>query len=465
MATTRVLNHHIQPSLLWMAVVDGLLFWAALYAGSYLYSLTGSGELLAHIPSEAVLFAAVLVLSQFAVGLYEPRMRERVSEVLLRAASSFVLGSLILAIIFIALFETDLSTAAYCLAAAFAFGATLTNRAVFTRLFDHERFKKRVLVYGAGEAASTISRRMRRRSDRRNFNVVGFVNPGDGPARIHNERIIDSQEPLPDFVRRAQIDQIVVAPDDDIPTSSVNRLIECRTRGVDVVELVDFFEREAGKILVDHVSPSSMAFAEGSRRPGPSRLLKRAFDIVAGSLLLAITWPVMLVTALAIWLEDGIGSPILFSQKRVRLGGKSFQLLKFRSMREDAEADGVSRWASKQDSRVTRVGAVIRRLRIDELPQIFNVLAGQMAFIGPRPERPAFVEQLVAQIPYYDARHRVKPGLTGWAQLNFPYGASVEDARQKLQFDLYYVKNHSLLLDLMICITTVEVILFGKGVR
>ena len=173
----------------------------------------------------------------------------------------------------------------------------------------------------------------------------------------------------------------------------------------------------------------------------------------------------MLLTAVAIWLEDGFGAPVLFSQERVGLHGKTFRVLKFRSMTVDAEGDGKARWATKNDSRVTRVGNFIRRTRIDELPQLLNVMAGDMAFIGPRPERPEFVRQLAETIPYFNARHCVKPGITGWAQLCYPYGASEIDARQKLQFDLYYVKNHSLFLDFMIALNTVEVVLFGKGAR
>ncbi|NCF21118.1 MAG: TIGR03013 family PEP-CTERM/XrtA system glycosyltransferase, partial [Haliea sp.] len=429
------------------------------------HSLYPSTGLLAGFPAEAAMFAAVLMFGQYAVGLYAPRMREDVKGVLLRAISSFVIAFLVLAIIFVALLESDLNRTTYALAAAFAFGATLINRIVFNRILNRDRFKRRVLVYGVGEAASAISDTMRRRSDRRNFTIVGFVGAGDEPTRPQSERITNPQQPLAEYVRQAEIDQIVVALDAAMSDASAQALCQCRDNGIEVVELVDFFEREAGKILVDFVSPARMAFIHSLPRRGISRLLKRGFDIAAGLLLFAVTWPVMLVTAVAIWLEDGIGAQILFSQERVGLDGKTFRLLKFRSMREDAEADGISRWASRNDSRVTRVGAVIRRLRIDELPQIINVLAGQMAFIGPRPERPEFVADLSAKIPYYAARHCVKPGITGWAQLNYPYGASVEDSRQKLQFDLYYFKNHSLVLDLMICIATVEVILFGKGAR
>ena len=177
------------------------------------------------------------------------------------------------------------------------------------------------------------------------------------------------------------------------------------------------------------------------------------------------TWPVMLLTCIAIWLEEGFGAPVFYRQERVGLNGRTFQVLKFRSMRIDAEKGGKAQWASKNDDRITRVGRVIRKTRIDEIPQVINVLAGDMAFIGPRPERPQFVEQLAREIPHYQARHHVKPGITGWAQLCYPYGSSVHDAGQKLQFDLYYVKNHSLFLDFVIMIATVEVVLFGKGAQ
>jgi sugar transferase (PEP-CTERM system associated) len=451
-----------------MALVDVILFLLAFYAGCYLYFLLEPGSFhnyLPRIPWAAALFAAVSVMCQAAMGLYEPRLREGASGVLMRTAGGFAAAAMILAAIFYALPELHLWRGIYFCTAMVAFAATLVNRNVFASLTDRERFKKRVLVYGAGKAASAITTAMRRRVDRRNFIIVGFVRVGDETARVAGERVINLHQPLADYARQVEIDQIVVALDDEGAGLPIKDLFQCRMSGVKVVRLVSFFEQEAGKILVDFVTPAWMAFADGFNCRRTSRLAKRGFDIFASCLLLAISWPLMLLTALAIWLEDGIGAPVLFRQERVRLHGRTFRVLKFRSMRLDAESDGNPRWATSNDQRVTRVGGVIRRLRIDELPQILNVLAGQMAFIGPRPERPQFVEELSRHIPYYKVRHCVKPGITGWAQLNYPYGASSEDAHQKLQFDLYYVKNHSLFLDLMICLTTVEVVLFGKGAR
>jgi len=468
MATVRVFNHHLHSSFYWLVMVDAILFVLSFYAGTYLYFLSEPGHFYNYvdqIPARAALFAAVNVLCLAAMGLYEPRMREGASGILMRTVGGFVAAAVVMAAIFYLLPELHLWRGIYFYTAATAFTANLISRSAFTALTHTEQFKSRVLVYGAGQAASTITSAMRRRADRQGFTIVGFVRVGGEDAKIEGERIINLRQPLAEYTRQTEIDQIVIALDDKREILPMDDLFKCRMNGVDVFDLVTFFEREAGKILVDFASPGSMSFTDGFKRSPASKLAKRWFDLSASFLLLMFTWPFMLLTALAIWLEDGFGAPVFFRQERVGLNGQKFQVLKFRSMTVDAEGDGKARWATKNDSRVTRVGNFIRRTRIDELPQILNVLSGEMAFIGPRPERPEFVQELSERIPYYSARHCVKPGITGWAQLCYPYGASENDARQKLQFDLYYVKNHSLFLDFMICLTTVEVVLFGKGAR
>ncbi|MCB1679211.1 MAG: TIGR03013 family PEP-CTERM/XrtA system glycosyltransferase [Halioglobus sp.] len=468
MATVRVFNHHIHSSFYWLALIDFALFILSFYAGAYLYFLfepLSFQNYINQIPTRATVFASITVLCLAAMGLYEPRMREGASGVLLRSAGGFVAAAMVLSLVFYVLPELHLWRGIFFYTALVAFTGNLISRQAFTSLTDLDQFKSRVLVYGSGQAASTITSAMRRRSDRKGFNIVGFVRVGGEEPRIEGERIINLRQPLADYAQQTEIDQIVVALDDKRGQTPSDELFQCRLRGVKVLDLVSFFEQEAGKILVDFTTNDWISFSEGFRNSSASRLLKRCFDLLASALLLALTWPVMLLTVLAIWLEDGVGAPVLFRQTRVGLHGREFKVLKFRSMSVDAEGDGQARWATKNDSRVTRVGAFIRRTRIDELPQILNVLAGNMAFIGPRPERPEFVRQLSERIPYYNARHCVKPGITGWAQLCYPYGASEEDARQKLQFDLYYVKNHSLFLDFMISLNTVEVVLFGKGAR
>jgi sugar transferase (PEP-CTERM system associated) len=232
-----------------------------------------------------------------------------------------------------------------------------------------------------------------------------------------------------------------------------------------VTELAEFFEREAGKIKMDLTNPSWLVFSEGFNISPVRRTVKRAFDVSMATLVLLLGWPFMLLTALAIRLESGRKAPILYRQERVGENGKSFPVIKFRSMRTDAECDGVARWATKNDDRVTRVGRFIRKTRLDELPQLWNVLRGDMSIIGPRPERPQFVDDFNTRIRYYSLRHCVKPGLTGWAQLRYPYGSSFEDAEEKLKFDLFYVKNHNFVFDLAILVQTVEVVLFGRGAR
>jgi len=232
-----------------------------------------------------------------------------------------------------------------------------------------------------------------------------------------------------------------------------------------VTELAEFFEREAGKIKMDLTNPSWLVFSDGFNISPVRRTVKRAFDVSMVALVLLVAWPFMLLTALAIRLESGWNAPILYRQERVGENGKSFPVIKFRSMRTDAERDGVARWATKNDDRVTRVGRFIRKTRLDELPQLWNVLRGDMSIIGPRPERPQFVDDFNARIRYYSLRHCVKPGLTGWAQLRYPYGSSFEDAEEKLKFDLFYVKNHNFVFDLAILVQTVEVVLFGRGAR
>ena len=257
-------------------------------------------------------------------------------------------------------------------------------------------------------------------------------------------------------------EEIVVATDDrrGLP---VDELLRCRLQGIQVTDYLSFWEREAGQIDIDHVGAGWLAFAEGFRLNLPRRAVKRTVDVVVALLFITFTFPIMLLTALAIKL-DSRGS-IFFSQDRVGLDGRIFKVLKLRSMRDDAEKDGVPVWSPHGDDRVTRVGRFIRKTRIDELPQVLNVLKGDMSFIGPRPERPFFVEQIRKEMPFYDLRHRVRPGITGWAQVNYPYGANMEDAKKKLAYDLYYVKNNDSLLDAAILVQTVRVVLFGHGGR
>jgi lipopolysaccharide/colanic/teichoic acid biosynthesis glycosyltransferase len=447
MATVSVFNHHVHRSFYWLALVDTSLFVMALYAGTYIYNFAelapgASQGYMQELPSRALISGLITTVCLFAMGLYEPRMREGRSGVLVRTLGGFALASAVTVVIFFLLPDFQVWRGVLLYTVLLSFSANLISRLTFSNVTDMDQFKSRLLVYGSGSAASTITSAMRRKTDRQGFTIVGFVRVDGEEPKVTGERIINLRQPLAEYARQTEIDQIVVALDNRRDQTPTDELFKCRLQGVKVLNLVNFFEREAGKILVDFATPGWMTLTEDLRSSTSTSFTKRGFDICASLLLLMATWPLMLITALAIWFEDGLKKPIFFSQERVGLGGKAFRVLKFRSMSVDAEGDGKARWAT-----------------------IFNVLSGEMAFIGPRPERPEFVKQLTERIPYYNSRHAVKPGITGWAQLCYPYGASEDDARQKLQFDLYYVKNQSLFLDFMITLSTVEVVLFGKGAR
>lgn len=322
----------------------------------------------------------------------------------------------------------------------------------------------RILVLGTGPEAVAVESALQGMS-RSGVSLLGFfpINSSVSPS-VSMDRIVRTSGTLEETVKRLGVNEVIVALQEQrggmLP---VSQLLNCRLRGVRITELSAFFERVTGEVPVTSLKASWLIYGDGFRQGWSRRFVKRSFDVIASALLLVLASPMMIIAAMAIFLESG--RPIVFRQERVGLGGRTFMLLKFRSMRTDAEKDGVPRWAATGDPRVTRVGRFIRRTRIDELPQIFNVLKGEMSFVGPRPERPFFVAQLTEQVPFYGARHTVKPGLTGWAQVRYSYGASVEDAVRKLQYDLYYVKNHSVLLDSLILLSTVRVVVMGEGVR
>jgi len=417
---------------------------------------------------DAIAMAAAMLTCMVATGLYSTRLRATRMGVLVRIAASAGAACVLMMLFnYVALkFDRslDLGGKLTIVTALLAFVAVALVRLFFSQLIDEDVFKRRVLVYGCGRQASSIAQ-LRRRSDQRGFLIVGYLTgPGDR-VLVPPERVLTPDGSLLHFARLHRIDEIVVAMDDRRRAFPVQELLECRLSGVDVVDLVSFLERETGRVRLDVLNPSWMIFSEGFRRD-PLRLLsERAFDVIASFVLLLLTWPLMLLTALAIKLEDGITAPVFYRQARVGFEGRVFQVLKFRSMRTDAEIDGQARWADKDDPRITHVGKLLRKTRIDELPQMINVLRGDMSFVGPRPERPEFVAALNEKIPYYRERHCVKPGITGWAQLCYPYGSSEHDAMEKLQYDLYYVKNHSLIFDIVILLQTAEVVLWRKGGR
>jgi len=465
----RVLGQYLPVSIAVLAAIEAVLAFAAMYAAVLVRFETPISRLhrleerLGPLWPRALIFSAIVTVCLLAFGLYSARQRAQLTGVVVRLAAALVVSSAAIAAAFYILPVLHLWRGVAALAVVIAGCALLITRMIFAQVVDQDIFKHRVLVYGAGAAAAAVSR-LRRSSDSRGFVLAGFVAPPGEERAIDGARILDSRGDLRGLCERLGVTEIVVAMDDRRRGFPIPELLECRLAGVDVTELLSFLERETGRVRIDVLNPSWMIFGQGFRR-GPLRLFTlRTLDLFASVAVLLISAPFMLLTVVAIKLEDGWRAPAFYSQERVGLGGRIFRVLKFRSMRTNAEVNG-AQWAQRQDPRVTRVGAVIRKLRIDELPQIFNVLRGHMSFVGPRPERPEFVAELSEKIPYYVERHCVKPGITGWAQLCYPYGSSEQDALEKLQYDLYYIKNNNLLFDLAILVQTAEVVLLGKGAR
>jgi sugar transferase (PEP-CTERM system associated) len=460
-----------QRALRWqllLLLIEFVLLMASVYAAVVLryWGDADTQSMFSHtLHWRAPMVAVVLILSMTALGLYEIHLRAGWLGRLTRQGAAFLLGSVALTVLYYVFPQAYLGRGVLGIALIFGYVVVTLWRMVFLGLVDVDLFKRRVVVLGAGERAAEVIREMRRKTDQRGFKVLGFVPVGGDQVSIPAHLLLNPHAHLCEWATRLGVDEIVVGPDDRRGTLAVDGLLQCKRRGMAVTELPEFFEREAGKIKMDLTNPSWLVFSEGFNISPTRRMIKRAFDVAVALLVMVLVWPLMLLTALAIRLESGRGAPIMYRQERVGENGKSFRVIKFRSMGTDAERDGVARWATKNDDRVTRVGRFIRKVRLDELPQLWNVLRGDMSIIGPRPERPQFVDDFNTRIRYYWLRHCVKPGLTGWAQLRYAYGSSVEAAEEKLKFDLFYVKNHNLVFDLTILVQTVEVVLFGRGAR
>jgi len=458
----RLFGHYVSKLYLLLGVIEFLVMFYSLVAGFYLRFAVGDLQLV-ETPSglvyTAMAYASSMTIAMVAVGLYQ-RGLPFSAGLLVRIGLSFLIASVAMSVVFYVFPDLVVGRGVMAYAMLFTFVGVLGLRTLFFRLTHNEAQSTRVLVLGTGRQAEMIAEL---EPQQPGFRVVGFVPVSEQETHIPSDRWIPHNDGLMDIVLRYEVDEIVVAPDDRRQRLPVDEILDCKMSGTMVLDLLSFFEKETSRIKLDVLHPSWIFFSEGFRLNGVALFSKRFLDLMVGLAIFLLSWPLMLLVALAIFVEGRGRGPVLFHQVRVGLNGRPFQVHKFRSMRTDAEADGVARWATKNDSRITRVGAVIRKTRLDELPQVFNVILGEMSLVGPRPERPQFVEQLEKEIPFYAERHRVKPGVTGWAQLSYPYGATMEDARNKLEFDLYYVKNASAFLDLIILLETVEVVLWGKG--
>ncbi|NKN33367.1 TIGR03013 family XrtA/PEP-CTERM system glycosyltransferase [Marichromatium bheemlicum] len=460
MRSIRIFRHYMRLPLLILAGIEGLVFATCFHASLHLRWWSIGAEVpadIAGVSLYSVVLAVVFVLSMGAMGLYEASFREGWWGSLLRIVLAVLLGAVALAVLSFSFPHIELWRSILALTVVLSITAVIALR-LLSYVIKPGIFKRRVLVLGAGPLAEAVMA-----ANPRGLDIVGLVPLQAEAAEQDVPGCIPYDRPLLRIITETQADELVVAVKDRRGKLPIEELLDCRMAGIEVLEPQGFFEREMGVVKLDLLNPSWLMLSDGFRHGAMTMLLKRLFDVLVSVVFLVLLWPVMLITALAIAVESRFRHPVFYRQTRIGENGLPFDVVKFRSMRVDAEADGRPRWATKNDSRITRVGRFIRKTRIDELPQIFNVLKGEMSFVGPRPERPEFVATLARKYDYYAARHRVKPGLTGWAQLCYPYGSSEEDALRKLEYDLYYVKNYSIFLDLLILIETVEVVVFGKG--
>ncbi|SMQ74341.1 sugar transferase, PEP-CTERM system associated/exopolysaccharide biosynthesis polyprenyl glycosylphosphotransferase [Altererythrobacter xiamenensis] len=459
----RLFKHYIPHAVLLLGLLDfGLLMLAGELAWQIRASQIGMdpGTFTERWP--AVTGSALVVwLAMISVGVYGPYALRS-----LRYAGARLLVAISLAVLALALVEFVLndvtfwrSTLFYTMCLTIAF--MVADRLFLNNFLGSSAFRRRIMVLGSGDRAQ----RIRELGDRpeSGFAVVAYLAMSDGERVVEEAIPREAIHDLGRFVENLGVSEVILALQERRNALPLKDLLRMKTKGVHVNDFSSFLERETGRVDLDTVNPSWLIFSDGfSSGRMISSAAKRIFDIVASLILLMLTFPIILLFALIVKLDSK--GPAFFRQKRVGLYGQTFDLIKLRSMRTDAEKDG-AKWAEENDPRVTRVGRFIRKVRIDELPQTWSVLKGDMSFVGPRPEIPQFVGDLEEQLVFYAERHMVKPGITGWAQINYPYGASIEDSRKKLEYDLYYAKNYTPFLDLVVLLQTVRVILWPEGAR
>jgi sugar transferase (PEP-CTERM system associated) len=419
-----------------------------------------AGLTMHHVAKKALLFALVVQCACYYTGLYDLSATRQARATYERALQGLLLGAVVLLSAFYVVPSLEIGRGIFLAALALSALCVPLWRVAYNHVTEGTVFLRRTLIVGNGELALELARLVRARPDL-GLELLGML--ARDPAHVRpTAGVIGTYRDLFEVVTREHVQFVLVAYPDRRGTLPVEQLLEVKFRGVEVEEGVRFYERETGKIFVRELKPSQLIFAEGFAARPATRRLKRLLDLVFAVSGLVLAAPIMIVTAIAISLDSR--GPILYRQLRAGERGRPFTLYKFRSMRSDAEALG-ARFTEENDPRVTRVGRLIRRTRVDELPQLWNVLRGEMSMVGPRPERPVFIEQLEQQVPYFKQRLYVKPGLTGHAQVRCRYGATAEDHLEKLQYDLYYIKSHSVMFDLSIMLDTIKVVLLRIGAR
>ena len=460
----RIFRHYIPKWLLILGTTEALILFGSIYLGvafPLLDDFNPTDKLVVGgVWGKGLGYASLMMLLLACVGLYQRGLRDDLRGLMLRIGVAFCAGLVPMVLVLSLLPHLSIGSQGFALAFVTSVTGVVLFRTIMYRYSDLSVFKRRVLVLGTGELACEVDR-LRRRSDWQDMVLVGFVPMEGEEIEVRESMVLVRKTTLRKLALEHRVDVIVVAVKERGTHFPVNQILDCKMSGIEVLELLTFYERATGKLNLEALNPGAMIFADGFIQAVIKSYVHRGFDLVVSLGMLLVVWPILLATAGAIWLESR-GGPVLYRQIRVGRNNRPFEILKFRSMRVDAERGG-AQWATIADERVTTVGDFLRKTHLDELPQLINVLKGEMSFVGPRPERHEFVEELTKKIGFYSLRHRVNPGITGWAQICYPYGASTKDAREKLQYDLYYIKNYSLFLDVMILIQTAQVILWGKG--
>ena len=460
----RLFKHYVPHAVLFLGLLDVALLIAAMEIGYVLrqQQLEHLVEPIRERIPQLLVYAAALETAMVAVGVYGADALQSLRRATARILVAISLGVIFLSVVFFVSPALSFWRSNLLYAMGLSAPMLVGLRIVLGKMLGSQVFKRRVVVMGAGPRAARLKALQQQPGSA--FVVVGYLSMNEANRVIPEAIARDAIYNLADHVVLLNASEVVLALEERRNALPLKDLLRIKTTGVHVNDISTFLERETGRVDLQSVNPSWLIFSDGfSSGRMLSGVFKRLFDIAASAVLLTIVAPVILLTAIAIKIESR--GPAFYRQRRVGLYGVAFDCIKLRSMRTDAEIAGQAVWAEKDDPRITRVGRFIRKVRIDELPQCWSVLKGEMSFVGPRPERPQFVDDLEQQLNYYAERHMVKPGITGWAQINYPYGASIEDSRQKLEYDLYYAKNYSPFLDLLILLQTIRVVLWPEGAR
>jgi sugar transferase (PEP-CTERM system associated) len=458
----RIFRHYLPAKLILIIGLEAMVFVLAIRLG-FLFNLPASpadANPLAVLPTIAFVVGMLIVMN--AMGLYSGEQWTDMQSVRLRLMAAAVLVVALILVVTKLPPSMTIEPHGFAVTGLAIFVGITAVRFAFYK-WDMAAFKARVLVLGTGARVAEFAELAQ---CNRNYTIVGYVAlPTATNHYVPSAQILPlgPGQSLAELVKKHHVDQIVVAASDRRGQLPLQELMECKLQGIKITDLPTAFERQYRQVSLESITPGWVMFDDGFCQGTLRSAMKRALDLGVSAGMLVVALPIMVIAGICIYIESG--GPIFYRQERVGQGGRVFSMYKLRSMRQDAECDGKPRWAATNDDRTTKVGRFIRKLHIDELPQLINVFKGDMSFVGPRPERPYFVDTLGKEIPYYSLRHTVKPGITGWSQVCYPYGASIEETAEKLKYDLYYVKNHALFLDLVIILATIEVVFTGKGAR